>query len=193
VVRREPFWQAIRWTTGRWQVSGNALAHIDAGEALAHADGLYNFARWLSADATESEDLVQETYVRALASAHQFQPGTRLRAWLFRILRNAFLDRRRRVMPESSAAEADDLGNDASTGTSTGELDQEQVRRLVAADVAAAVRDLPEAFRTVVLLDMEGFTEPECAHVLGCAEGTVKSRLSRARARLRSVLGAYKP
>jgi RNA polymerase sigma-70 factor (ECF subfamily) len=165
------------------------LADIDASEALAHADGLYNFARWLCGDATEAEDLVQETYVRALASAHQFQPGTRLRAWLFRVLRNAFLDRRRRAMPEPNGEEADDLPVDVSAD----ELGQEQVRRLVAADVAAAVRELPETFRTVVLLDMEGFTEPECAQVLGCAEGTVKSRLSRARARLRSQLAAYKP
>jgi RNA polymerase sigma-70 factor (ECF subfamily) len=165
------------------------LAHIDASEALAHADGLYNFARWLSGDATEAEDLVQETYVRALASAHQFQANTRLRAWLFRILRNAFLDRRRRAMPGSKEEEGDEMAADATTG----ELDQEQVRRLVAADVASAVRALPEPFRTVVLLDMEGFSEPECALVLGCAEGTVKSRLSRARERLRSQLAAYRP
>jgi RNA polymerase sigma-70 factor (ECF subfamily) len=165
------------------------LGRIDASEALAHADGLYNFARWLSGDASEAEDLVQETYVRALASSHQFEPGTRLRAWLFRILRNAFLDRRRRASPESQVEQTDDVGTDASTG----ELDQEQVRRLVAADVAAAVEALPEPYRTVVLLDMEGFSEPECAHVLGCAEGTVKSRLSRARARLRSQLAAYRP
>jgi len=166
------------------------LAHIDASEVLAHADGLYNFARWLCADAAEAEDLVQETYARALASAHQFQPGTSLRAWLFRILRNAFLDRRRRAAPTISGEEpSDDVLGDVSTD----ELGQEQVRRLVAADVAAAVHDLREPFRTVVLLDMEGFTDAESANILGCSEGTVKSRLSRARARLRSQLAAYGP
>jgi len=165
------------------------LAHIDASEVLAHADGLYHFARWLCADAAEAEDLVQETYVRALASAHQFQPGTRLRAWLFRILRNVFLDRRRRAAPAIGEEPPDDAPGDVPTD----ELGQEQVRRLVAEDVAAAVRDLGEPFRTVVLLDMEGFTDAESANILGCSEGTVKSRLSRARARLRSQLAAYGP
>jgi RNA polymerase sigma-70 factor (ECF subfamily) len=166
------------------------LAQMDPSEALAHADGLYNFARWLSGEPAGAEDLVQETYARAFAAAHQFESGSNLRAWLFRILRNAFLDRRRRGALDS----AEELEDDALPKSGPAdELGQEQIRRLVAEDVAKAVGALSEPFRSVVLLDMEGFTESECAHVLGCAEGTVKSRLSRARAQLRASLAGYRP
>ena len=74
-----------------------------------------------------------------------------------------------------------------------GELQLDQIRALVAEDVSAAVHALPESFRTVILLDLEGMTEAEVANVLGCAAGTVKSRLSRARAVLRERLAAYRP
>jgi RNA polymerase sigma-70 factor (ECF subfamily) len=163
-------------------------------QALAHADGLYNFARWLSRDPQEAEDLVQETYARALGAAQQFEAGSNLRAWLFRILRNAFLDRRRRSQRGGNPGSLDEIGTDGEVAeTPTSELDLDQVRALVADDVAAAVGALPEAFRTVILLDLEGMTEAEAASVLGCATGTVKSRLSRARGLLRARLAAYRP
>ncbi|WPB79906.1 sigma-70 family RNA polymerase sigma factor [Archangium violaceum] len=162
--------------------------------ALAHADALYNFARWLVRTPSDAEDLVQETYARALGAAHQFEPGSNLKAWLFRILRNTYLDGQRRSSSESVALEADAaLEPDAPVGDSMDEARFEQVRALVAEDVAEAVHALPEAWRTVILLDLEGMTETEVARVLGCAEGTVKSRLSRARAALRERLVAYRP
>ena len=163
-------------------------------QSLAHADALYNFARWLARDPVEAEDLVQETYARALGAAHQFEPGSHLKAWLFRILRNAFIDRRRRLQREASSPHEEDLdvdGEPAAPGTD--ELQLDQIRALVAEDVSAAVRALPESFRTVILLDLEGMTEAEVASVLGCAAGTVQSRLSRARAVLRERLAAYRP
>jgi RNA polymerase sigma-70 factor (ECF subfamily) len=160
-------------------------------QALAHADALYNFARWLARDPVEAEDLVQETYMRALGAAQQFEPGSNLKAWLFRILRNAFIDRRRRSQREASPACVEDL--DELTEPAMGELQLDQIRALVAEDVSAAVHALPESFRTVILLDLEGMTEAEVASVLGCATGTVKSRLSRARAVLRERLAAYRP
>jgi len=156
-------------------------------QALAHADALYNFARWLARDPVEAEDLVQETYARALGSAHQFDAGSNLRAWLFRILRNAFIDRRRRSQREELEADVEPAGRPS------GELQLDQIRALVTEDVSAAVHALPEAFRTVILLDLEGMTEGEVATVLGCAAGTVKSRLSRARAALRERLAGYRP
>ncbi|HVP28824.1 MAG TPA: sigma-70 family RNA polymerase sigma factor [Myxococcota bacterium] len=160
-----------------------------ARQALAHADALYNFARWLARDPAEAEDLVQEAYSRALGAARNFEPGTNLKAWLMRILRNAFIDRRRRSQRE---VYVDDLDADGEVAEPVpGELQLDQIRALVAEDVSAAVRALPEPFRTVVLLDLEGMTEAEVASVLGCATGTVKSRLSRARAVLRDRLAAY--
>jgi len=165
-----------------------------ARQALAHADALYNFARWLERNPTEAEDLVQETYARALRAAQQFEPGSNLKAWLFRILRNAYIDRRRRSQREPTSAYAEDFDADAEPAwDAPGELQLAQIRALVAEDVSAAVRALPESFRTVILLDLEGMTEAEVASVLGCATGTVKSRLSRARAVLRERLAAYRP
>ena len=163
-------------------------------QALTHADALYNFARWLARDPVEAEDLVQETYARALGAAQQFEPGSNLKAWLFRILRNAFIDRRRRSRREASPPYLEDLDADGEVAEpALGELQLDQIRALVAEDVATAVHALPESFRTVILLDLEGMTEAEVANVLGCATGTVKSRLSRARALLRDRLAAYRP
>ena len=163
-------------------------------QALVHADALYNFARWLERNPVEAEDLVQETYARALRAVQQFEPGSNLKAWLFRILRNAFIDRRRRSQREASLATVEDLDADGEpAGPAVGELQLDQIRALVAEDVSAAVQALPEPFRTVILLDLEGMTEAEVASVLGCATGTVKSRLSRARAVLRERLSAYRP
>jgi RNA polymerase sigma-70 factor (ECF subfamily) len=163
-------------------------------QALAHADALYNFARWLARDPVEAEDLVQEAYMRALGAAPQFEPGSNLKAWLFRILRNAFIDRRRRSQREASSRYVEDVDADGEPiEPAISELQLDQIRALVAEDVSAAVHSLPEAFRTVILLDLEGMTEAEVANVLGCATGTVKSRLSRARAALRERLAAYRP
>jgi len=161
-----------------------------ARQALAHADALYNFARWLSRDPVEAEDLVQETYSRALGAAQRFEPGSNLKAWLFRVLRNAFIDRRRKSQRESHLEDLEPAAGP--TEPAPGELELAQIRALVAEDVSAAVRALPESFRTVILLDLEGMTEAEVASVLGCAPGTVKSRLSRARAVLRERLAAYR-
>jgi len=162
-------------------------------QALDHADALYNFARWLARDPVEAEDLVQETYVRALGAARQFAPGSNLKAWLFRILRNAFIDRRRRSQGRASPGVEDLEADGELSAPAMGELQLDQIRALVAEDVSAAVHALPESFRTVILLDLEGMTEAEVANVLGCAAGTVKSRLSRARAVLRERLAAYRP
>jgi len=132
-------------------------------DALTHLDALYNFAVYLTRKPPEAEDLVQETYARAFRFSHRFQPGTHLRAWLFQILRNTFLTfyRLRERQPFHFGEEE-------------------------------AMRRLPEEFRTVLLLaEVEGLPLEEVARVMACPVGTVKSRIFRAKERLRGLLRDY--
>jgi len=162
--------------------------------SLDHIDALYRVARNLTGRDDDAEDLVQETYARALAAWAQFTPGTNLRAWLFRILRNAHIDayRRARANPVHVGLE-DELAAD--TGSSReplrGDAELERLRGVVTADIEAALAALGLDARTIIVLDMEGLTETELADTLGCAVGTVKSRLARARALLRERLRDY--
>jgi RNA polymerase sigma-70 factor, ECF subfamily len=164
-------------------------------EALAYADILYNLARYLTRNDADAQDLVQETYARALRGANQFTPGTNLKAWLFRILRNTFVSQYRRqrhnpvvggldtVDPNAQGPAADQWLRD--------DIELDRLRTVVAEDLERALMTLSEDARTVILLDLEGLSEAEVAHVLGCAVGTVKSRLARARAKLRQLLSEY--
>ena len=153
-------------------------------EALAYADVLHNLAHYLAGNEPDAQDLVQETYARALRSLHQFTPGTNLKAWLCRILRNTFLSeyRRRRGSPVVGGLDTVDPVVDVA------DRESDALRKVVAGEIEAALMTLTEDARTVILLDLEGLTEVEVADVLGCAVGTVKSRLSRARAALRRRL-----
>jgi len=155
-------------------------------EALAYADALHNLARYLTGNQPDAEDLVQETYARALRSLHQFTPGTNLKAWLCRILRNTFLSeyRRRRGSPLVGGLDTVLPIHDVA------ERDVDALRKVMAEEIEAALMTLGEDARTVILLDLEGLTEVEVAEVMGCAVGTVKSRLSRARAALRQRLAS---
>jgi RNA polymerase sigma-70 factor, ECF subfamily len=173
---------------------------LDAGatlgrEALAYLDTLYNFARYLVGNETEAEDLVQETYAHALKAADQFTPGTNLKAWLFRILRNTFFGQYRRQQHNPTVGGLDTV-DPAAQGPAQEEwlrddIDLDRLRIIVAADIEKALMSLSEEARTVILLDLEGQTETEVAAILGCAVGTVKSRLARARAALRQRLKDY--
>jgi len=159
-----------------------------AGEALAHLDALYNLGRYLTPSPSEAEDLVQETYARALTSAGSFQGGN-LKAWLFTILRHVLVDVRRKGKPLVGLVDLEEAEGHA-TGTT---LPPDALARLVASDLQAALQILSEEARTLVLLDLEGFTETEMAAIMGCAVGTVKSRLSRSRHALRARLQDYAP
>jgi len=161
-------------------------------EALAYADGLYNLARYLTRNESDAEDLVQETYTRALNAAAQFTPGTNLKAWLFRILRNTFVSRYRRERHNPVTGGLDTVSPSLPVpediGRQRDSIELDRLRKAAAEDIERALMGLSEDGRTVILLDLEGLTEAETAQVLGCAVGTVKSRLSRARAALRQTL-----
>jgi len=163
-------------------------------EALRYVDSLFGFARQLTRRSAVAEDLVQETFARALAAKSQFGVGTNLKAWLFKIMRNLHVDEVRR----SHTSPVIDAGTDQESWTHAsdaeplrGDAELEALRTLVAEDIEAAMSTLSGDARTIVLLDFEGFTELELAEILGCAPGTVKSRLARARNSLRERLREY--
>jgi RNA polymerase sigma-70 factor (ECF subfamily) len=162
--------------------------------AIEHLDALYRVARSLTGRDDDAEDLVQETYARATAGWAQFTAGTNLRAWLFRILRNAFIDSYRRSRTNPVRVGLDEEFADSVTSAREplrSDAELERLRSVVTADIEAALASLSVDARAIILLDLEGFTETELADALGCAVGTVKSRLARARAILRERLRDY--
>jgi RNA polymerase sigma-70 factor (ECF subfamily) len=163
--------------------------------ALRHADALYDLACHLTRSASAAEDLVQETFARALGAQASFSSDGNLKAWLFKILRNAFIDatRRRRTNPTYGSSALDDSTVEASPSQDLlrGDIEIDRLRALVSEDIEAALGTLSPDSRTVILLDLEGFTEAEMTEVMGWPAGTIKSRLSRARKVLRERLREY--
>jgi RNA polymerase sigma-70 factor (ECF subfamily) len=199
MTARAPATQRLRTVGGTWY--GSSVGGSDeraapsvGQQALAFADTLYNLARYLTGSAADAEDLVQETYVRALGAAAGFD-GRNLKAWLCKILRNTFIDlyRKRKHQPTRGGLDTiqPDVEGPVDADLLRDDLEINQLRNVVASDIEAALMTLSEEARTVILLDLEGMTEVEVADVLGCAVGTVKSRLSRARMMLRRKLKDY--
>ena len=151
-------------------------------------DSLYNFARWLTQNREEAEDLVQETYAKALRGFGSFQPGTNFRAWIFRILRNTFLTSRtglQATMTVSLDAEEQEPALPVTSETPESILLQRSSQQMV----QDAIEQLPVIFREVILLcDVEEMTYQEIAETLAIPMGTVMSRLARARRSLRESL-----
>ena len=159
-------------------------------EALSFLDALYRTALRMSKDPDEAADLVQETYIRALRFRHQYTPGTNLKAWLFRILTNTFINlyRRKKARPEFTDVEGLDeyvLYNrmaELQSPQSGNDPERAVLDNVMDAEVKEALDDLPEHFRTAVLLaDIEGFSYKEIAEILHIPIGTVMSRLHRGR------------
>ena len=156
--------------------------------ALPLFDSLYNFAHWLTQNRAEAEDLVQETYLKALKGFSSFQPGTNFRAWIFRILRNTFLTSRTGLQA-SRTVPLDGEEEEPSAAITVENPESILISRNSAERVQQAIESLPVIFREVLLLcDVEEMSYQEIAEALSIPIGTVMSRLSRARKALRQGL-----
>jgi RNA polymerase sigma-70 factor, ECF subfamily len=146
---------------------------------------LYNFACWLTHDRSEAEDLVQETYAKALRGFSSFQPGTNFRAWIYRILRNAFLNSRAGLSAASVPLDAED--ESASVAATEETPESIMLQRADWELVQQSLERVPVAHREILLLcEVEEMSYQEIAAALGIPIGTVMSRLSRARSALRA-------
>jgi RNA polymerase sigma-70 factor (ECF subfamily) len=162
-------------------------------EALPQADFLYNYALRMTYNGPDAEDLVQETFLKAFRFWDSYEKGTNIRAWLFRIMKNAYINRYRKEKKEPETVEYQEVENFYNTvrGSAAENTDlQEAVfNSLMEDDVSNAIAELPEDFRTVVILcDIEELTYEEVADFLQCPIGTVRSRLHRGRKLLRAKL-----
>ena len=158
-------------------------------EALSFLDALYRTGLRMTRSEAEAEDLVQETYIKAFRHRDQFTPGTNLKAWLFRILTNTFINQYRRKAARPETTELDDVEEsilyrhmrNVSPDSASPDPEAALIDNTVSSEVKEALEALPEKFRTTVLLDVEGFSYKEIAQMLDIPIGTVMSRLHRGR------------
>ncbi|MBI5647267.1 MAG: sigma-70 family RNA polymerase sigma factor [Ignavibacteriae bacterium] len=165
-------------------------------EALPHMDALYNFALRMTSDPDDADDLLQETYLKAYRFFDKFEKGTNCKAWLFRIMKNSFINIYRKVAKEPDKVDYDEVEefyhSIRAESADANDLEEKLFSNLLDDDVSEALESLPEEFRTVVILcDIEGFTYEEIAEFVECPIGTVRSRLHRGRKMLRAKLLDY--
>lgn len=165
-------------------------------EFLPHIDALYNFAYHLAYNEEDANDLVQETYLKAYRFIDSYDAGTNAKAWLFKILKNAFINEYRKKSKQPTKVDYEDfIGYQDSDDRSSVEfvdLRQEIFQGMIGDEVTKALNSLPVDFRTVVLLcDVEGFSYEEIAKITDIPIGTVRSRLHRARNMLKEQLKTY--
>ena len=166
-------------------------------DALVFTNQLYAAALRYTKNPEDARDLVQDTYLKAFASFHQFEEGTNLRAWLYRVLTTTFINtyRKGQRQPKVSNNELEDwqvARAQSHTSDQGKSAEQEALENLPDSDIKRALQEIPEEFRMVVYLaDVEGFSYKEIAEIVGAPAGTVMSRLHRGRKQLREKLTSY--
>ena len=180
----------------KYTYSEKERLEIFNNEFMPHIDSMYNFAYRLSFDDDDSKDLVQDTYLKAYRFINSFQRGTNAKAWLYRILKNSFINEFRKKGKEPSKVDYQEVENfynsDDVDDTRTVDLRVDTVKDMIGDEVTNALNSLAIDFRTVIILcDLEGFTYEEMAKILDIPIGTVRSRLHRARNLLKEKLNTY--
>lgn len=182
--------------TLRYQYSEKEGISIFETEFMPHIDAMYNFAFRLVYDEDKAKDLVQDTYLKAFRFIKSFQQGTNAKAWLYRILKNSFINDYRKQSKEPGKVdyqEVENYYNSEDAGANyTMDLRVESLKDMMGDEVSIALNSLSPDFRTIIILcDLEGFTYEEMSKILDIPIGTVRSRLHRARNVLKEKLAGY--
>ena len=169
-------------------------------QAIPYLDQLYGAALRMTKNHSDAQDLVQEAFTKAYTAFHQFKQGTNLKAWLYRILTNTYINTYRKRQRTPYQSSIDDLEEwqigtaESTTAQSSRSAEAEAIDRMPSSQVKQALQELPEGFRMVVYLaDVEGFSYQEIADIMKTPVGTVMSRLHRGRRSLRAKLAQYDP
>ena len=186
----------IREEAVRQHYTEQEKASVFDKELMPHVNSMYNFAYRLAFDEDDAKDLVQDTYLKAFRFINSFERGTNAKAWLFRILKNSFINEYRKKSKQPAKVDYNEVASyynsyDAGEGM-THDLRLETVQHMIGDEITGALNALSVDFRTVIILsDLEGFTYEEMAKILDIPIGTVRSRLHRARNMLREKLLSY--
>jgi RNA polymerase sigma-70 factor (ECF subfamily) len=165
-------------------------------EAFPHKDILLNFALRTTGNSDDAKDLLQETFMKAFRFWDKYEKGTNIRAWLFRIMKNSYINRYRKETREPGMVDYDDVENFYDSirddSTNSNDLQKQMYSNMLSDEISGALQSLPEDFRTVVILcDIEQLTYEEISGFLNCPIGTVRSRLHRGRKMLEEKLHSY--